>query len=232
MNLFYSKTHLNNIKCMKNQTLFFNCVLSTFLILASCNKQVNLEPNNIIQNGSITPQLLVASKTFFDSAILKTEAETKLIPNTTLSKGVVDKKLPQDRMKKLSKNINWEGAFKVNLREKSFLFVPVNESINPFLNKNFEFIRYLIFESQTTNISNLTFIELLSDSGSSLNNAKQMTISAFLNILQNTSNPLVELNASVIFYNQKYVRLQSYHVNNGQWQVKRISFRSDLEIKL
>jgi hypothetical protein len=207
-------------------------VLSVFLILVSCKKQVNFEPNTIIQNAYASPHLLFASKKFFDSAILKTQEETKLIPNTTLSKALLVKNLSQDRMKILSKNIKWEGAFKVDLREKSFLFVPVNENINPFLDKNYQFIRYLIFENQNSIIHNLNIIELLSDSGSSLMDAKQTAISAFRNILQNSSNPLVQLNASVIFYNQKYERLQSYYVNNGQWQDKRIWFRSDLEIKL
>lgn len=217
---------------MKKPILILGCVLTTFLVIAACKKQLNPDQNEITENRVSTNQLVSPSKSFFISTVLKSEAETKTLPKTTLSKSKEATNLPLDRMTKLSKDINWDGGFKLNIGESGFVFVPINESIKPFLNKEFEFVRYLVFEPKASGIFNLSVIELLGDKGTSLKSPKQMAMSAFKNIQLNVANPLPDLNASIILYNQKYERLKSYHVSNGKWEIKRISFRSDLEIKL
>jgi hypothetical protein len=212
----------------KQIILLTMCMASAMTIFTiACSKQAI---NDISALTSNDPEIKQA-QTFFINTIVKNELNTGTIGQQTLSKNIVSR-VPA-RMSKLEKLVKWDESFQFNLNETKYVFVPVNEAVKPFKNKDFEFFRYLIFYTNADGKNDLSVIEVLSNKASSLgNDLRKIALASFKNKVLGTNTPIEHINASIIFYTQDYSRQTSFQIANGNWSNARISFRSDLEIKL
>lgn len=206
-------------------------VTSCFLVIA-CRKQSSLEPQKI-QTTKGSDNVVADAKSYFQHTILNKESDRAVNSVNLSSKGATLKPLPIDRMEKISNIVDWDNGFEVLIDGVNYLFIAVKENIKPFKNKDFEFFRYLIFSTNSSGTKTLSIVEVLGDSRTSLgDNHARVAIASLTNKLKDASNQIETLNASVIFYTSNYQRETSFHIDNGIWSEKRISFRSDLQIHL
>lgn len=226
------KTMLN-----RKKTMVFVVASIAFLTvnIIACKKMSEADPKKQEVSAFGSPTVS-AAQNFFKGTILQNEKKEGLArTKKTNGGGAIQRQTPSAfpaRMSKIADLIRWDGSFETAINGKAYLLVPLNEATKPFKNKEFEFLRYLVF-SDKDGSKDLSVIEILSDKGTSLGtNGKEIAQFALSNKLNNDNKPIEGLNASVIFFTGDYMRETSFHIANGNWKFERISFRSDLEIRL
>ncbi len=209
----------------------FIIVLSAIASFVACKKQLRASPEEL-QPITGSDKTVIDAKSYFLHSILKSE-DDQIVNKVKLdAKGMRTPKLPT-RFGKISGIIDWNAGFVTVINGTNYLFVPLKEDIKPFKNKDYEFFRYLIFYQNVAGVQDLSVIEILGDPKTTLGDEHAKTaIGAWANKLLNSTNAIGAVNASIIFYTKEYQRESSFHVDNGVWSEKRISFRSDLEIRL
>lgn len=221
---------------MKRTALMLCSTVAFGLLLFACQKQLKFDKQKIISSEEIkkTNDIVKVSQLYFKDTVLKSEiSKSTNVKSEKRVKNDLNTKInvKPNRIEKIEDLINWEEGFPVKINDKQLVFVPLKENIKPFTDKSYEFTRFLIFKTNVYGYSSMSIIEILSDKATSLGDAKAKAIDAFRNVYLGQSNSIPFTNASVILYDQKYERLQSFHITNGAWERKRIDFRSDLDIK-
>lgn len=211
--------------------LLIMIVIGTASVLfIACKKQAISDAEKVTQLSSKDPAIKDAHS-FFLNTIVKNEIEGATRQVKTLS--TKSNNPPPLRMGKIANLLEWDKSVETKILDSKYLFVPFNENIKPYKNKDFEFFRYLIFNKAADGKISLSVIEVLSDKGASIGQEKQaLAIAALTNKLTNGAKEIDNINASVIFYNQDYNRETSFKLKDGAWSTFRISFRSDMEIAL
>lgn len=201
-------------------------ILSVFLLINGCKKK-NTQEEMTLKGNDIS--LIQSAKNYFTDLVNK-EKESPIQSSATEQ---TKNTHPQSaRLLKISPYVLWDNATKQNRDGLEYAIIPLKENIKPFKNKSFEFFRNIIFYQDKIKKANMIILEVLSKKDESLgDNLQKIAITSFENKYFSQTQGIDALNASIIFYNEKYLRDTSFQIQNGKWVPARISFRSDLDIK-
>ncbi|MES2329773.1 MAG: hypothetical protein V4539_09240 [Bacteroidota bacterium] len=211
----------------------FAIALLFFLICTSCNKQ-QLEQTEKAAALEKSKPLIESAKAYVVTLTTNNTATIKV--NSVQKKPHTPKTItvaPASQFSHINKKIDWNNAEPVHIGNTDYIFVPIQENIKPFNNQQFEFFRYLVFSKTSSGDVALSVIEVLGDKGYSFTDqSDKIAIEACKNKFANEASAIGSVNASVFFYDKDYKQTASYKLTNGSWEAARISFRSDLDIKL
>lgn len=191
-------------------------------VIVSCTKESKPASETLVKNNSFAN----AAKEFYLSQIAIEQADSKESGSKKINQQRYDE---TGRLAEVSEKIAWQKATIFNQRQLEFLLVPFTDN-KPFNNKNYEFLRTIVFSRDPSGI-NMNIIEILGDKGETFgdHNSNLMN-SAIRKLLLDQLAPIKGINASVILFDKQYQQTKSFHISNGIWEAKRIQFRSDLEI--
>lgn len=218
----------------QNRKILFLLLIISYLSSLACKKLTDSSENSSSTKGNLSLQ---NAKIYFTSLVNEEKKEETLLKVQTLSskkaKNVVKNisvTKPIGRFEKLNKVIQWQSMSSFTYKGVNYIVVPVVDSVKDF--KNVDFFRSLIFYKKETSNIELSILEMINTKAESLGKDHQEASSnAFRNKYFSEHQKIDALNASVIFYDQKYVRDTSFQIITGNWSNARISLRSDLIIK-
>jgi len=205
-------------------TLFI--ILFTIFLINGCKKKSTQEDMTLKGNNISLTQI---AKNYFTNLANK-EKESPLLQSSAIkqTKSTNSRITP---ILKISPCVLWDNATEQDRNGFDYVIIPLKGNIKPFKNKSFEFFRNIIFYQDKTKKANMVILEVLSKKDQSLgNDLQKIAITSFENKHFSHSQSIEALNASVIFYNENYLRDTSFQLQNGKWAPARISFRSDLDI--
>lgn len=208
-------------------SFFLSIIFLGILLIAGCKKR-NAEENTLSKENNYS--LSVAAKNYFADLVNAESKSSSSLQSQTpkLTKGQGPRITP---LSKMSPYILWDNATEQKENGLDFLAVPLKEDIKPFKNKAYEFFREIFFYQSANHKINMIVAEVLSKKNESLgNDLQKIAITSFENNYFSRAQSIDRLNASVIFYNENYVRDTSFQLQNGLWMPARISFRNDLAI--
>lgn len=188
--------------------LFFSAIaLSAILFfIPGCHKQEIWKPNDFIS----------ISKDWFQNTIINNEKEMLSVSYSVLPKNAPERLFA--RMQKIEKILNWGNAKQYSLEGIKFVITPIDEDIKPFQNKSFEAARCLIFYQDKSGGMHMNVEEVLSDRNNSLGNDIPVIMkTGFENMYFNKRQNTMRINATAIFYDEKYYYKSSFKITNGSF---------------
>lgn len=194
------------------------------VFISSCKKEIKQEESTPVLSNTFAKE----AKQYVASQLANDKIDA--LASGSVSKKGSNQLKSNNRLSVISKKINWQAATTITQNEIEFLVVPFTESITPFKNKQYEFLRTLIFSKQSDKIE-MNILEILGDKGATLGSQHANLIASSIKKLFFNQVGLIEgIDASVMLFDNRYTQTKSFHLNDGVWEVKRIQFRSDLDI--
>lgn len=199
--------------------------LFTILLVNGCKKK-NSEENVPVKESKIS--LVQMAKDYFTKLA---DNENQSSTQSSITKQAKNTNIRITPLLKMRPSILWENATEQDKDGFDYAIVPLKENIKPFKNKNYEFFRDIIFYQDKNKKANMIILEVLGKKNESLGtNLQKIAMTSFENKYFSQTQNIDALNASILFYNESYLRDTSFQVQNGKWLPARISFRSDLDI--
>ena len=202
------------MKILRRNKLFTvittTCILVTFF---ACHKDFL---SSTVENTSVVRD----AKTYY-SNLVSSEESLLAMPYNQLKKTANLRRFA--RIGKMNSLLKWNKAQSSYRNGTSYAIVPVEDHSTHQANPNFESIRCLLFFQRDGDKMEMNIVEVYRRK--ELINGADLLRSVKIcaeNKLFNENKPVVELNASVIFYDEYYYNRASFSTTNGAWQPAKI----------
>jgi len=175
------------------------------LLYTACKKQEE-------SHGETSKVTIEDSKSWF---------KTNIVESTDASKATFSKTSLKDKfasVKKLDKFLKWEEAKIFNTRELNYVVIPIDQSIKPFSNRNFQALRFLVIYKDQSKAMDMNIVEVVGKKGKPLEmDPKEIGNTAFSNMYFKEDKDLGRLNANILFYKKDYSFEKGFQVIAGKW---------------
>jgi hypothetical protein len=188
---------------------------ATTLLYTACQKQFGSTID--------TDSFIGAAKNWFNKEIVQKEKDMLAASFTSLPKDSYARTFV--RMGKLNDHLNWNNGKEYNQNGLQYVVVPVEQTIKPFHNQNFEAARAIVFFKDSAGDMQMNIVEAISKKGGSLNmSIADIAAVAFKNKYLKNSNTIDNLSANINFYDKDYKAESSFQTNNGTWSKAKTKF--------
>jgi hypothetical protein len=179
------------------------CVIS-FLLIFSCKKET-----------AVDSSLINEAKTWFTTVLLAKENNLLAKPISALPKGSYERVLA--RMNRLANKLDWNNVKLSSKNGTQVIAIPlVNDKINTINNSTIT--RVFVFYKRQREPMHLEIVELINKKGE-VSNCLSVAFAAFNNRLFKQNNPIEIQDISIFFYDENYIPIVSYEINNTNWIV-------------
>lgn len=181
---------------------------ATMLLYTACRKQFG----NSVDSDSFTG----TAKSWFEKEIVQKEKDMLAASFATLPKDSYARTFA--RMGKLNSFLNWTNAKEHNQSGVQYVVVPIDQTLKPFRNQNFQAARAIVFFKDRAGEMQMHVVEAISKKGGSLGiDIQDIADAAFKNKYFSKSSSIGNITANIIFYDRNYKTENSFQANNGTW---------------
>ncbi len=194
---------------MKAKFLGAFLLLTTLLIIVSCNKQDWKLSGNIPINSKVAEV-----KKWFESTKITKENSVLTQSYASVSKKSSERVFA--RFNKINAAASWTEAQFAKHNENEFIIVPLVKKENPFKNRAYDATKLLVFYTEN-NIQQLSIVEIIGAKGKKLPKSVIDFVkkSFILHKYKTGTKSSSSIDASIIFYTENYDYQASFESKNG-----------------
>jgi hypothetical protein len=181
----------------------------SFILLLSCHKKASIPELKSLSISEV--------KTWFDNNIIQVEQAmfSNPVPN---SSSFSDQRILA-RMSKLEKLMDWSNAYFYNVGEIRTIIVPVKHNKN-LKSANYDIARSVLFYQKTSGNIELNIIEILGAKAQKIKEkVTELTTLAVYNKLTGKSDAIIDIDATIFFYDYTYQSTTSFALQGNKWAV-------------
>lgn len=202
------------MKILRQNKLFtFVATACTLLTFLACHKDFL---SSTVENASVVRD----AKTYY-STLVSSEESLLSMPYDQLKKTANLRRFA--RIGKMNSLLKWNKVQSFYRDGTIYAIVPVEDNSSHQANPNFESIRCLLFFRRAGDKMEMNIVEVYRRKDV-INGANLLGCvkTCAENKIFNENKPVVDLNASVIFYDEYYYNRSSFSIKNGDWQPAKI----------